>query len=68
MTLWYLPTLYSEVFGTPISELVGAVVYPLLLGAPYTVLVLYVADRFTPVGWIGLGLHFAGVALGYLAL
>jgi O-antigen/teichoic acid export membrane protein len=68
VSLWYLPKLLKEVFGTPPDQLFKAITYPLLLGVPYTLGVWWVASTFEPVGWIQLGVQIAASPFGYLAL
>lgn len=68
VSLWYLPKLLREVFGTPLDALARAVAAPVALGVPYGALVWWTADAYPPAGWLQLGGHLALAGSMFLVL
>jgi O-antigen/teichoic acid export membrane protein len=67
VSLWYLPKLLRQEFGTPLTQLFKAVVSPLMLAVPYSVALWWIASVYPPVGWFELGGQLATAVLAYLA-
>jgi O-antigen/teichoic acid export membrane protein len=68
VTSWAMPRVLHQEFGIRPRHLFAAAARPLLLGAPYAVLVGMVARSHTARGWIGLAAEMAGAALGGVAV
>jgi O-antigen/teichoic acid export membrane protein len=68
VSLWQLPLLMGEVFGTSVKQLFWAVVQPLALGIPYGIAVWWFAKSHTPWGWLGLAAEMGLTALIYLVI
>lgn len=68
VSLWQLPLLMREVFGTSVKQLFLAVAQPLAVGIPYGLTVWYIAKIHTPWGWIGLCTEMSLAALIYLLI
>ena len=68
VSLWQLPLLMREVFGTSLRQLFWAVAQPLAAGIAYGLAVWYIAKSHTPWGWIGLGTEMSLAALIYLLI
>lgn len=68
VSLWQLPLLMREVFGTSVKQLFLAVAQPLVVGIPYGLAVWYIAKSHTPWGWIGLCTEMSLAALIYLLI
>ena len=67
VSLWYLPKLLHEIFGTPVHKLSRAVLSPVVVGLPYAGAVWWVANSYKPTGWFDLGAHMAAAVFVYLA-
>jgi O-antigen/teichoic acid export membrane protein len=68
VSLWQLPLLMREVFGTSLRRLFWAVAQPLVVGIPYGLVVWWIAKSHTPWGWLGIGAEMGLTALIYLAI
>jgi O-antigen/teichoic acid export membrane protein len=68
VSLWQLPLLMREVFGTSLRQLFWAVAQPLAVGIPYGLVVWWIAKSHTPWGWLGIGAEMGLTALIYLAI
>ncbi len=65
-----LPAVQTEMAGIPrpATQLARAPLAPIVLGAPYTGGVWWIARSNPLAGWLSLGGHIAGAVLVYLAL
>ncbi|MEH2160628.1 MAG: lipopolysaccharide biosynthesis protein [Nostoc sp.] len=68
VSLWQLPLLMQEVFGTSLRQLFFAVAQPLAVGLPYGLIVWWIAKSHTPWGWLGLAAEMVLTALIYFAI
>ncbi|MEA5575979.1 polysaccharide biosynthesis C-terminal domain-containing protein [Anabaena sp. UHCC 0451] len=68
VSLWQLPLLMREVFGTSLKQLFLAVVQPLAVGIPYGLAVWWIAKNHIPWGWLGLTAEMGISAFIYLAV
>ena len=68
ISLWWLPLLLRQVFGTSVRQLFKAVAKPLGVGIPYAVGVWWFARSHTPWGWLGLVSEMGLSAVLYLIL
>ncbi len=68
VSLWWLPFLLRQVFGTSLRQLFLAVAKPLALGIPYAVAVWWFAKSHTPWGWFGLATEMGLTSLIYLVI
>ncbi|WGV29008.1 lipopolysaccharide biosynthesis protein [Halotia branconii] len=68
VSLWQLPLLMREVFGTSLRQLFLAVAQPLTVSLPYSLCIWWIAKNHTPWGWLGLATEMILTALIYFAL
>lgn len=68
VSLWQLPLLMGEVFGTSVKQLFLAVAQPLAVGLPYGLAVWWLAKSHSPGGWLGLAVEMALTALIYFVI
>jgi len=68
VSLWWLPLLLRQVFGTSLRQLFFAVAKPLGVGIPYALVVYWFARSHTPWGWFGLTAEMGLTVLGYFAI
>ncbi|WP_413171758.1 polysaccharide biosynthesis C-terminal domain-containing protein [Anabaena azotica] len=68
VSLWQLPLLLREVFGTSLKQLFLAVAQPLAIGIPYGLAVWWIAKSHTPWNWLGLATEMGLTALIYLVI
>ncbi len=68
ISLWQLPLLLREVFGTPLRELFLSTSKPLAVGIPYGSVVWWTTRNHTPWGWFGLAVEMGLTALLYFLL
>jgi O-antigen/teichoic acid export membrane protein len=68
VSLWQLPLLMREVFGTSLRQLFLAVAQPLAIGIPYGLIIWWIARSHTPWGWLGLASEMGLTALVYLVM
>lgn len=68
VSLWWLPLLLRQEFGTSLRQLFLAVAKPLGVGIPYAVVVWLFARSHTPWGWFGLASEMGLTTLLYLIL
>lgn len=66
--LWWEPLLLKRSFGVPVRELLGALFWPLVIGAPYAAVVWWIAHNNRPWGWLGLAVEMAATAGAFLLL
>ena len=68
VSLWWLPLLLRQVFGTSLGQLFFAVAKPLGVGIPYAIAVYWFARNHTPWGWLGVAAEMGLTVLGYFAI
>lgn len=68
VTVWAMPRVLKQEFGIRPWHLYAAAARPLLLGAPYSVLLGLLARNHTAPGWFGLCAEIAAAALGGVAI
>lgn len=68
VSLWQLPLLIQEVFGTSLRQLFLAVAQPLAVGIPYGLVIWWIAKRHTPWGWLGLAAEMGLTAFIYVVI
>jgi O-antigen/teichoic acid export membrane protein len=64
VTSWAMPRVIKQEFGIPLWQLYAAAGRPLLLGAPYSVLIALIARNHTARGWLGLAAEMTAAAAG----
>jgi O-antigen/teichoic acid export membrane protein len=68
ISIWKIPLLLQEVFGTSMKQLFWAVTKPLIFGIPYGVTVWWIAKLHTPWYWLGLAAEIGLSSLIYLVI
>jgi len=68
VTLWQLPRLLNQLFGTSLTKLFWAVAKPLIVGVPYGFIIWRIAQSHIPWGWLGLVTEMALTGSIYLTL
>jgi len=68
VSLWQLPLLIQEVFGTSLRQLFLAVAQPIAVGIPYGLVIWWIAKRHTPWGWLGLAAEMGLTAFIYVVI
>ncbi|WP_353932516.1 polysaccharide biosynthesis C-terminal domain-containing protein [Okeanomitos corallinicola TIOX110] len=68
VSLWQLPLLMREGFGTSLKQLFIAVAKPLAVGIPYGLVIWLIAKNHTPWGWLGLAAEMSLTASIYLVV
>jgi O-antigen/teichoic acid export membrane protein len=65
---WAVPRLLRRHFDVDVTHLIWAVARPLIVAAPYALLLWLVGRHLPPLGWISLAAAMAVAAAGQLAL
>jgi len=68
ITLWQLPRLLNQVFGTSLTRLFWAVAKPLIVGIPYGFIIWRIAQSHIPWGWLGLASEMVLTGFIYLII
>ncbi|MFK0729851.1 MAG: polysaccharide biosynthesis C-terminal domain-containing protein [Gloeotrichia echinulata GP01] len=68
VSLWQLPLLMQEIFGTSLRQLFLAVAQPLTVGIPYGLVFWWIAKRHSPWGWLGLAVEMGLTAIIYVVI